>query len=205
MQVVETLQEKSDETNIQNNLEELQTPYVGMLFETLEEARNYYENYGRQEGFWIRIRSSSRTRYGTNEVTSRQFVCAHQGKYVPENKKHDIVEESDKIEMNQKSKKKMGKKCSTIKCGCESSMWIVRDKWKVSVFKDTHNHKIVSPARRMKMKSNKYMPKAAKKLTETFQKENLQIGKVCSISVGQTLDLTVEIVITTCGMFDTNN
>ncbi|KAK1588200.1 hypothetical protein Q3G72_020865 [Acer saccharum] len=36
----------------------------------------------------------------------------------------------------------------------------------------------------MKMKSNKYMPKAAKRLTETFQKENLQIGKVCSILGG---------------------
>ncbi|KAK4844806.1 hypothetical protein QYF36_024635 [Acer negundo] len=173
MQVVDTLEEKSDETSIQNNIEELQTPYVGMLFETLEEARNFYEKYGRQEGFWIRIRSSSRTKYGTNEVTSRQFFCAHQGKYVRENKKHDVVEESDKIEMNQKvDKKKMGKKCLTIKCGCELSMRIVHDKWsdkwKVSVFKDTHNHNIVSPARRMKMKSNKYMPKAAKRLTETF-------------------------------------
>ncbi|KAL5835025.1 hypothetical protein ACOSQ4_014522 [Xanthoceras sorbifolium] len=55
----------------------------------------------------------------------------------------------------------------------------------ISVFKDIHNHKIVSPARRMKMKSNKYMPKVAKRLTETFQRENLQIGKVCSILGGQ--------------------
>lgn len=35
----------------------LETPYVGMLFETMKEAGEYYEDYGRQEGFWIRIRS----------------------------------------------------------------------------------------------------------------------------------------------------
>ncbi|KAL5818931.1 hypothetical protein ACOSQ4_022773 [Xanthoceras sorbifolium] len=187
---VDTLQEKSYESIIQKNVEHLKAPYIGILFETLEEARDYYENYGRQEGFWIRTRSSSKTREGINEVTSRQFVCAHQGKYVPKIKRHDAVEENSETETNEKDDTmKRGKKCSTIKCGCEASMRIVRDKWsdkwKVSVFKDIHNLKIVSPARRMKMKSNKYMPKAAKRLTETFQRENLQIGKVCSILGGQ--------------------
>ncbi|KAL5831747.1 hypothetical protein ACOSQ4_017101 [Xanthoceras sorbifolium] len=149
---VDTLQEKSYESIIQKNVEHLKAPYIGMLFETLEEARDYYENYGRQERFWNRTRSS------------RQFVCAHQGKYVPKIKRHDAVEENSETETNEKDDTmKRGKKCSTIKCGCEASMRIVRDKWsdkwKVSVFKDIHNHKIVSPARRMKMKSNKYMPK----------------------------------------------
>ena len=64
-------------------------------------------------------------------------------------------------------------------------MQIVHDKlsnkWRVSVFKGTHNHKVVTPAGRMKINSNKYMPIVAKNLTKTFQKENLQIGKVCSV------------------------
>ena len=64
-------------------------------------------------------------------------------------------------------------------------MQIVHDKlsnkWRVLVFKGTHNHKVVTPAGRMKINSNKYMPIVAKNLTKTFQKENLQIGKVCSV------------------------
>ncbi|KAK2652812.1 hypothetical protein Ddye_012668 [Dipteronia dyeriana] len=63
------------------NVEQLMAPYVGMFFETMEQARNYYENYGLQEGFWISIRSSSKARLGSNEVTSIKFVCAYQGKY----------------------------------------------------------------------------------------------------------------------------
>ena len=66
---------------------------MGMLFETLEQARNYYEDYGRQEGFWIRTRSSSKSRVGCNEVTSGQFTCTHQGKHVPKINKPNFMEE----------------------------------------------------------------------------------------------------------------
>ena len=58
------------------------------------------------------------------------------------------------------------------------------NKWKVMIFKDSHNHKVVTPARRMKMKSNKHMTKAAKNLTKAFHRENLLIAKVCSILEG---------------------
>ncbi|KAK1575774.1 hypothetical protein Q3G72_008203 [Acer saccharum] len=155
----------------------------------MDEARNYYEDYGRQEGFWIRTRSSSKTRLGSNEVTSRKFVCAHQGKYVTMNKSCDIEEEKNNKETSEfDDTRRSGRNCSTIKCGCEASMRIVHDKWsnkwRVSIFKDTHNHKIVSPAKRIKMKSNKHMPGAAKSLTEAFHRENLQVGKVCSILGG---------------------
>ena len=77
----DTLQGNNGE-EVENNLEQLEAPYVGMLFETLEQARNYYEDYGRQEGFWIRTRSSSKSRVCCNEVTSGQFTYAHQGKHV---------------------------------------------------------------------------------------------------------------------------
>ncbi|KAL6201202.1 hypothetical protein ACLB2K_024917 [Fragaria x ananassa] len=63
-------------------VEQVEAPYVGMLFETVDEAIKYYEEYGRQEGFWILTQSSRRTRSRSDEVTSCQFVCAHQGKYV---------------------------------------------------------------------------------------------------------------------------
>ncbi|KAK9221741.1 hypothetical protein WN944_010170 [Citrus x changshan-huyou] len=64
-----------------------------MPFETLEQVKHYYEDYGRQEGFWIRTRSSSKSRVGCNEVTSGQFTCAHQGKHVPKINKPNFMEE----------------------------------------------------------------------------------------------------------------
>ncbi|XP_034197224.1 protein FAR1-RELATED SEQUENCE 5-like [Prunus dulcis] len=160
-----------------------------MVFDTMEEARNYYEEYGRQEGFWIRTRSSSKTRRRLDEVTSRQFVCAHEGKYVPKNTSQKASEENDERDISEiENMKRTGKNCSTVKCGCTASMRIKLDrwsnKWKVSSFQDSHNHKPVTPERRMKMKSNRVMPKAAKILTETFHEENLPIAKVPSILGG---------------------
>ncbi|XP_052291650.1 protein FAR1-RELATED SEQUENCE 5-like [Citrus sinensis] len=173
---------------VENNLEQLEAPYVGMLFETLEQARNYYEDYGRQEGFWIRTRSSSKSRVCCNEVTSGQFTCAHQGKHVPKINKPNFMEEHNEKDASEVNTKKRSRNCSTVKCGCEASMRVMYDKWsnkwKITVFRDSHNHKVVTPARRIKMKSNKHMPKAAKNLTEAFHKENLPIAKVRSILGG---------------------
>ncbi|KAM1224818.1 hypothetical protein ACFX2G_044610 [Malus domestica] len=188
--VQDTVQVENDETCIPNeNSKGLKTPYVGMLFDTMEEARNYYQDYGRQEGFWIRTQSSSKTRSRSDDITSRQFVCAHQGKHVSRNTVHETLEENEDRETCEiENMKKMNKNCSTVKCGCKASMRIVHDrwsnKWKFSVFKDVHNHKPVTPERRMKMKSNKVMPKAARVLTETFHEENLPIAKVSSIFGG---------------------
>lgn len=58
---------------LKKNHEQLEAPYVGMLFELLEKTRNYYEDYCRQEGFWIRTQSSSKNSVVCNEVISGQF------------------------------------------------------------------------------------------------------------------------------------
>ena len=190
-------------------VEQVEAPYVGMLFETVDEARKYYEEYGREEGFWIRTQSSKRTRSRSDEVTSCQFVCAHQGKYVwkktvkegwkqnnqtetSENDTETGNEDANGTEHAEKgsdmNKKKVSRNCSIVKCGCKASMRIIHDKWsnkwKVSVFRDFHNHKVVTPVRRKKMKSNKHMPKAARSMTKIFHKENLPIAKVHSILGG---------------------
>ncbi|XP_050365733.1 protein FAR1-RELATED SEQUENCE 5-like [Argentina anserina] len=192
-------QESSDKTSDHHSEKKedskLKSPYVGMFFETLKEAEQYYEDYGRQEGFWTRIRSSSKYRSQSSEVTSRLFVCAHEGKHVMQTEKEDDLEEKDERAESDEAEicdiqveKKRRRSCSTVKCGCKANMRILHDKWtrkwKVSVFSDIHNHKVVSPARRMMMKSNKHMPDAAKDLTEAFQRENLRISKVPSMFGG---------------------
>ncbi|KAG5564457.1 hypothetical protein RHGRI_000597 [Rhododendron griersonianum] len=129
-----------------------------MFFETIEEARKCYENYGRQNGFWIR-------------------------KYVAKIENDGVVEENDENDETEKDGKgilkKRARSCSTVKCGCKAHLLIKYDKWsckwKVTVFTDAHNHPLVTPSKRMRMKSNRHMPKAVKNLTETFHRENLGI------------------------------
>ncbi|GAB2281892.1 hypothetical protein Dimus_016456 [Dionaea muscipula] len=163
----------------------LETPYVGMMFDSIEAAEKYYVEYGRQQGFWTRIRSTYKTKWRSDEITGRLFVCAREGKHVRRSptKNEDVL-----INEVENSTKKQRRDTSTAKSGCQASMRINFDKhslkWKVTCFKDDHNHKIVSPKKRMLMRSNKEMPKAVKNLTEAFHREHLTVGKLPAIFGG---------------------
>ncbi|KAH7842047.1 hypothetical protein Vadar_000783 [Vaccinium darrowii] len=173
-----------------NAVKGLEAPSIGMTFETIEEARKYYEEYGRQKGFWIRTRTSSKGRNRANEVSSMLLVCAKEGKHVAKTNNDGVIEGNGVRDQDEKViPKKRVRSCSTIRCGCEAHLLITRGKWsakwKVTVFSDIHNHQLVTPAKRMKMKSNRHMPKAVKDLTEAFHRENLEISKVPSIFGGE--------------------
>ncbi|KAH7857091.1 hypothetical protein Vadar_008929 [Vaccinium darrowii] len=173
-----------------NGVEGFEAPSSGMSFETIEEARKYYEEYGWQNGFWIRTRTSSKGRNRSDEVSSMLFVCAKEGKHVPWAKKDGVVEEIDEREKDENMiSKKRVRSCSTIRCECKAQLRIKHDKWsskwQVTVFNDDHNHPLVTPSKRMKMKSNRYMPKAVKDLTEAFHRKNMEIAKVPSIFGGE--------------------
>ncbi|KAG5562311.1 hypothetical protein RHGRI_005138 [Rhododendron griersonianum] len=81
-----------------NDVEVLESPSSEMSFATIDEARKYYEDYGRQNGFWIRTRTSSKGQNRSNEVTSILFVCAKEGKYCARPKNDGVVEGDDKRE-----------------------------------------------------------------------------------------------------------
>ncbi|KAF7149366.1 hypothetical protein RHSIM_Rhsim03G0133600 [Rhododendron simsii] len=173
-----------------NDVEVLESPSNETSFATIDEARKYYEDYGRQNGFWIRIRTSSKGQNRSNEVTSMLFVCAKEGKYCARPKNDGVMEGDDKREEDEEVKtKKRFRNCSTVRCDCKAHLRIRYDKWsskwKVTVFNDTHNHQLVTPSKRMKMRSNRYMPKPIKDMTEVFQKENLEVSKVASIFGGE--------------------
>ncbi|KAF8412287.1 hypothetical protein HHK36_000248 [Tetracentron sinense] len=136
--------------------------------------KKYYEEYGRRKGFSIRVRSSDKTRGRVDEVTGVKFVCLREG-----NHKKMVVEATSE---------NTGKSCSTLKCGCMATMRIMNinetTKWKVTRFSNEHNHKFVTPRKRVRMRCNRNMPDAAKDLTKIFSRENLQVCKVASIFHG---------------------
>ncbi|KAH7839591.1 hypothetical protein Vadar_006087 [Vaccinium darrowii] len=196
--------EQDDTKNPNKVVEGLKTPTIGMCFETIEEARKYYEGYGREIGFWIRTRASNKRRNRSDEVTTILFVCAKEGKYVANanTQKEGVVEGNDEREGDEKViPKKRARNCSTVRCGCKALMRIVHDKWnckwKVTIFIDNHNHQLVTPCKRMKMKSNRHMSKAIKDLTEAFHRENMEISKVPSIFGGEYIGLIIETAIIT--------
>ncbi|KAI8560104.1 hypothetical protein RHMOL_Rhmol04G0229600 [Rhododendron molle] len=135
-----------------NDVEGLKTPIIGMYFETIEEARNYYERYGQENGFWIRTRGSDKGRNRSKEVTRVRFVCTKEGNYAAKKQQEgvqslnvDTVDEEEKV-----ISKKRVRNCSTVKCGCKAYLRIIHDKWnckwKVTGFDENHNHPLVTPS-----------------------------------------------------------
>ncbi|KAG5565027.1 hypothetical protein RHGRI_001041 [Rhododendron griersonianum] len=162
-----------------NDVEVLESPSSEMSFATIDEARKYYEDYGRQNGFWIRTRTSSKGQNQSNEVTSILFVCAKEGKYCARPKSDGVVEGDEKREEDEEVKtKKRFRNRSTVRCDCKAHLRIRYDKWsskwKVTVFNDSHNHQLVTPSKRMKMRFVVKYDQALKRIVKRETDEDFE-------------------------------
>ncbi|XP_059443007.1 protein FAR1-RELATED SEQUENCE 5-like [Corylus avellana] len=110
------------------NLEPLE-PFVGMEFESAEDAREFYEMYGRRMGFTIR---NNRTRRSLkdNSIIGREFVCSKEGfrieKYA--NRRNGILPSR-----------------RATREGCNAMMRIAAKdggKWVIYGFVKEHNHEL---------------------------------------------------------------
>lgn len=104
-------------------------PYVGMEFESEDEARNYYVEYARRVGFVVRI--MQRRRSGVDGRTlARRLGCnkqgfspSHKGPFGPDKKPRPCARE-----------------------GCKATILVKMEKsgkWVVSRFVKDHNHPLV--------------------------------------------------------------
>ncbi|KAI3861240.1 hypothetical protein MKX03_016662 [Papaver bracteatum] len=122
-------------------------PYVGMIFSSIREAEVSYQDYGRENGFIIRRRSTYKAQRG-RRVTRVLFTCSCEGLH----KKKCSVDDEGKTK----------KVRSTMRTNCKAMMRIIWDRdsddWVVNDFTDDHNHVMVTPTKRVLMGSNKYMP-----------------------------------------------
>ncbi|XP_017405958.2 protein FAR-RED IMPAIRED RESPONSE 1-like [Vigna angularis] len=55
-------------------------PTLNMCFDTMDEAKKFYSNYGRRCGFGVRTRTSKKD--DNNELYYLRLVCSREGKYV---------------------------------------------------------------------------------------------------------------------------
>lgn len=128
--------------------------------------------YGRLMGFSTTTRSTQRRERGATEPVTYVLACEHYDR--PRNKGEKVGTRNT----------------STAKCDCKAQVRLKRTRnkeWDVTKFDEQYNHGMVTSTTRVHMKVNRNMPKGAKLLVEAFCKENLPIGKVDSILVGDIL------------------
>ena len=73
-------------------------PYVGNMFDTIEEARLCYNEYTRRKGFSIRTRTSRRSAI-TKELDKVLFVCNKEGKGKKSKGVDEEITEVDDVEL----------------------------------------------------------------------------------------------------------
>ncbi|XP_077220950.1 protein FAR1-RELATED SEQUENCE 5-like [Tasmannia lanceolata] len=107
-------------------------PFVDQVFESSDDAYEFYLSYALVTGFGVR-KSSTNTSKTTNGVIWRKFVCSKQG-------------------FKGKDKRQVGKEVQErriVRNGCKALMVISSKdgKWIVKAFVDDHSHDLTSPLR----------------------------------------------------------
>lgn len=106
-----------------------QEPYEGMMFESEEAAKVFYDEYARRVGFFTRI-VSSRKSERDGSIISRRLACNKEGFNVN----------------RQKSGQVRIRKRESIREGCKAMILVKREKpgrWTVTKFVREHNHPLV--------------------------------------------------------------
>ncbi|KAL1298381.1 hypothetical protein HN51_042750 [Arachis hypogaea] len=109
-------------------------PFIGMEFNSREEARELYIAYGRRIGFTVRIHHNRRSRVN-NQVIGQDFVCSKEGFRA---KKY--VHRKDRVLPPPPATRE----------GCQAMIRLaLRDggKWVVTKFVKEHTHKLMSPSK----------------------------------------------------------
>ncbi|KAL5703388.1 hypothetical protein ACHQM5_028485 [Ranunculus cassubicifolius] len=106
-------------------------PYIGMEFKSADNAREYYEAYGRCNGFTIRVNRKRRSRVD-REVIGFDYVCSKEGF---RRKRH-----SREVKVRAKQ----------TRTGCKAILVIAyrrdMEKWVVTNFLREHNHELMIPS-----------------------------------------------------------
>ncbi|PIA29671.1 hypothetical protein AQUCO_05800053v1 [Aquilegia coerulea] len=105
-------------------------PYVGMEFKSADDAREYYDAYGRRNGFTIRVNRKRRSRVD-REVIGFDYVCSKEGF----RRKRQRVEKA---------------RAKQTRVGCKAILVIAyrrdMEKWVVTNFLREHNHELMVPS-----------------------------------------------------------
>lgn len=151
--------EKDGVNDCNTIVEMISEPYVGMIFNSFQEAKTFYDDYGQSKGFATRTRSTYRDRRGP-DVSSALLVCTCEGSNAK------MANGEDKP-----------KRCTIIRSGCKASMRVTNIRgttaWKVTVFTDQHNHELFTQTKPYIVKCSKRKNPAVKTSAEAMRSCNI--------------------------------
>ncbi|CAK8535994.1 unnamed protein product [Lathyrus sativus] len=119
-------------------------PFIDMQFNSREEAREFYNAYGRRMGFTVRVHHNRRSRVN-NQVIGQDFVCSKEGFRA---KKY--VHRKDRVLPPPPATRE----------GCQAMIRLaLRDegKWVVTKVVKEHTHKLMSPSEVPWRRSEKHL------------------------------------------------
>uniref|UniRef100_A0A8R7PK14 Protein FAR1-RELATED SEQUENCE n=2 Tax=Triticum urartu TaxID=4572 RepID=A0A8R7PK14_TRIUA len=175
-------------------------PYMGMRFDTLEDAKVHYNAYSMQMGFSIKM-NSSRKDLKTRELIKQQFVCNKFRKpdvddggveKIPvlddiveqakdDNEDEAIVFFDDDSKGKKRSKKR--KRDKIVQTGCKKMIVKVIDgRWEVIYFVSEHNHPLVEkPYLTKYLRSHQGIPPEERAFLTHLHNCNLTTGRMMHI------------------------
>ncbi|KAK1604966.1 hypothetical protein QYE76_028639 [Lolium multiflorum] len=180
-------------------------PFVGMMFDDLEVAKQVYNDYAWKLGFGTRI---GNTKYSTargvpkDTILSRVFECVHTGKPAAECKnaaarskeaaakvKEASVDMSNIGEQKSRSKQagsemdvnESKQRNILLRCDCKAHMVVGKRNghWSVTVFKEDHTHPMVKLAgRRRYYRSHRKVPEEDFQFLQTLHNQNITTAQI---------------------------
>jgi hypothetical protein len=126
-------------------------PFVGMEFDTIDEAFRVYNNYAFKMGFTVRV-GSSRKSLVTKELIRKEYECSH-ARITPTENEDSASSNASSAATKGSKKKRVGavmttatRKQSTLKkadCKAHMAVGLREGRWRVVVFREEHTHPMV--------------------------------------------------------------
>ncbi|KAF6145443.1 hypothetical protein GIB67_032566 [Kingdonia uniflora] len=147
-------------------------PYVGMKFKSADDARVFYDEYGRRHGFTIRVNRKQRSRKD-REVIGYDYVCSREG----------FRRKRTSREVNIRFSKQP-------RVGCKAMLVIAyrrnSENWVVTNFVREHNHELMVPSevpvrRPDKANNEDEKDKRIRELTARLYNDRQKFERQCAI------------------------
>ncbi|XP_073364965.1 protein FAR1-RELATED SEQUENCE 5 isoform X4 [Aegilops tauschii subsp. strangulata] len=133
------------------------TPSVGLTFDSIIEAYDFYNLYSWETGFGIRYAKSRTNVKGTRCM--QEFVCCCSGKPKEPNS-------------------------TSSRCQCQAMIRLLRtddDGWYINEFRSSHNHQMLNTcAEKLHFPSHRHIDKYTRELVSQLRENNVNLSKVYS-------------------------
>ncbi|WJX12442.1 hypothetical protein P8452_02945 [Trifolium repens] len=144
-------------------------PVIGKVFDSLEQAGNFYKMYAHSVGFSVRNSSQTSDKYG---VKWNYFLCSKEG--------FKVGKQIDGLVINENGLPKVRKRKLTRE-GCNAKIVFKRTiegKYEVAKFYEGHTHELVTPRKKQLLRSAMSVSSAHKKLLFSYGNANVGPSKV---------------------------